>query len=224
MGTVTTAMTTSFKTEVPQAAHCFAAPAVPTGGVVTNGSFAITSLSSVAAILVGMAVTAAAGVAAGAVVASIDSATQITMSKAGTSTPGAQAITFTGDTFNVALIKPSPTGSYGAATTNYSDVTGNSDEASGTGYTAGGQALSANISPQNSGTTSFWSWSGNPSWTGASFSAIGCLIYNTTKRLGNTANRSVSTHDFGGTQTVASGTFTIVLPTNDASNAILRIT
>ena len=44
-------------------------------------------------------------------------------------------------TLKLALIKPSPTGSYGAATTNYSDITGNSDEATGTNYTAGGQNL-----------------------------------------------------------------------------------
>ena len=44
-------------------------------------------------------------------------------------------------TLKIALIKSSPTGSYGAATTNYSDVTGNSDEATGTNYSAGGQNL-----------------------------------------------------------------------------------
>jgi len=50
-------------------------------------------------------------------------------------------------TLKIALIKASPSGTYGAATTNYSDVTGNSDEASGTGYSAGGQNLdSASIS------------------------------------------------------------------------------
>ena len=45
------------------------------------------------------------------------------------------------DSLKLALIKASPSGTYGAATTNYSDVTGNSDEATGTGYTAGGQVL-----------------------------------------------------------------------------------
>ena len=57
-------------------------------------------------------------------------------------------------TLKLALIKPSPTGTYGAATTNYSDITGNSDEATGTNYTAGGQNLdSATITL--SGTTAF---------------------------------------------------------------------
>ena len=44
-------------------------------------------------------------------------------------------------TLKIALIKASPSGTYGAATTNYSDVTGNSDESSGTNYSAGGQNL-----------------------------------------------------------------------------------
>ena len=56
------------------------------------------------------------------------------------------------DSIKLALIKASPSGTYGAATTNYSDVTGNSDESSGTNYTAGGNVLdSATISV--SGTT-----------------------------------------------------------------------
>jgi hypothetical protein len=45
------------------------------------------------------------------------------------------------DALKLALIKASPAGTYNASTTNYSDVTGNSDEASGTGYSAGGQVL-----------------------------------------------------------------------------------
>jgi len=48
------------------------------------------------------------------------------------------------------------------------------------------------------------------------------MIYNSSQR-GETINRAVSTHDFGGTQTVSSGTFTAVMPTPDASNAILRL-
>lgn len=123
----------------------------------------------------------------------------------------------TGDAFKMALIKVGPAGTYGAASTNYSDITGNSDEVSGTGYTAGGTALT-NVTPSTSGTTAFWSFSPNPSWTSASFSTTACMIYNT-----SSSNRSVSTHDFGGTQTVTAGTLTIVMPTNDATDAILRI-
>lgn len=123
----------------------------------------------------------------------------------------------TGNTFNMALIKVTPTGTYGAASTNYSNITGNSDEVTGAGYTAGGLAM-ANVTPTTSGTTAFWSFSPNPSWTGASFATTAGMIYNT-----SSSNRSVSTHDFGGTQTVAGGTFTVVMPTANSSTAILRI-
>lgn len=123
----------------------------------------------------------------------------------------------TGNTFKMALIKVSPAGTYGAASTNYSNITSNSDEVSGTGYSAGGTALT-NVTPTTSGTTAYWTFSPNPSWTSATFSTTACMIYNSTN-----SNRSVSTHDFGGTQTVTAGTFTVVMPTADASNAILRI-
>lgn len=129
--------------------------------------------------------------------------------------------TTTGNVFKVALGKVGVAGTYGAATTNYSDLTGNSDEvSSGGGYTTGGFAWTAaqNTTPSSSGTTAFWSWSTNPSWTSASFSTTGCIIYNS-----SASNRAVYVGSFGGTQTVTSGTLTLVLPTNDASNAILRI-
>lgn len=127
----------------------------------------------------------------------------------------------TGHIYKVALIKPSPTGTYGAATTNYSDLTGNSDEvASGAGYTTGGFAFTAaqNVTPTSTGTTSFWQWSANPNWTSATFSCAGCLIYDS-----SASNRAAYVGSFGGTVTVTSGTLTLTMPTNDASNALLRI-
>lgn len=126
-----------------------------------------------------------------------------------------------GDVFKVALIIPSPAGTYGAATTNYSDLTGNSDEVpNGSGYTTGGFAFTAaqNITPASSGTTSFWEWSTNPNWTSATFSAAGCLIYNSSQ-----SNKAVYIGSFGGTVAVTSGTFTLVMPTNNNSSALLRI-
>ena len=130
-------------------------------------------------------------------------------------------VTTSGHVFKVALGKVSPTGTYGAATTNYSNLTGNSDEVSGTGYSAGGFAWTAaqNITPATSGTTAFWSWSVNPIWTSATFSTVGCIAYNT-----NDSNAAVYVGDFGGTQTVSAGTLTLVLPTNNNSSAILRLT
>lgn len=123
----------------------------------------------------------------------------------------------TGNSFKIALIKVGPAGTYGAASTNYSNITGNSDEVTGTGYSAGGVTLT-NVTPTTSGTTAYTTFSPNPSWTSATFSTTACMIYNSTN-----SNRSTSTHDFGGTQTVTAGTFTVVMPTADASNAILRI-
>ena len=121
-----------------------------------------------------------------------------------------------GNTFKLALIKVGPAGTYGAASTNYSDITGNSDEVSGTGYSAGGGTLT-NIEPTSSGTTAFTDFD-DFSWTGASFSTTAGMIYNS-----SASNAGCGVFDFGGTQTVTVGTFTAVFPTADASNAILRL-
>ena len=123
-----------------------------------------------------------------------------------------------GSTFKVALIKATPTGSYGAATTSYTDVTGNSDEVTGTGYTAGGETLT-NIDPTTSGTTAYIDFP-DVSWTGATFSADGCIVYNDSA----TGDPAVFVYDFGGTQVVASGTFTVEFPAAGATTAIVRIT
>ena len=122
----------------------------------------------------------------------------------------------TGDAFKIALIIPSPSGTYGAGTTNYSDLTGASDEVSGTGYSAGGFALT-NVTPSVSGSTAIVTFSANPSWATATFSAAGALIYNTSK-----SNKAVAVFSFSGTQTVTGATFTLTLPTADASNALIR--
>ena len=120
------------------------------------------------------------------------------------------------DTLKVALIKQSPTGTYGAATTNYSDITGNSDEATGTNYTAGGQTLdSATISL--SGSTAFVDFA-DEVFTNLTVSADGAIIYNASQ-----GNKAVAVFDFGGTVTSTSGDFTVVFPTADASNAVIRI-
>lgn len=126
----------------------------------------------------------------------------------------------TGNDFKVALGIPTPTGTYGAATTNYSNLTGNSDEVSGTGYSAGGYDITAanNTTPTSSGTTAYTTPGVNPSWTSSSFSARACIMYNATN-----GNRAVYVGDFGGTQTVSSGTFTIIMPTNNSSNALIRL-
>jgi hypothetical protein len=120
------------------------------------------------------------------------------------------------DSLKIALIKDSPTGTYGAATTNYSDVTGNSDEATGTNYTAGGQVLdSATITL--SGSTAFVDFA-DEVFTNLTISADGAIIYNASQ-----SNAAIAVFDFGGTVTATSGDFTVVFPTADASNAVIRI-
>lgn len=120
------------------------------------------------------------------------------------------------DVIKLALIKAAPSGTYNAATTNYSDVTGNSDEASGTGYTSGGQNLDgATISV--SGTTAIVDFS-DEVFADVTVAADGCIIYNSSK-----GNRAIAVIDFGGTVSATAGDLTIEFPTADASNAVIRI-
>ena len=119
-------------------------------------------------------------------------------------------------TLKLALIKDSPSGTYGAATTNYSDVTGNSDEASGTNYTAGGQNLDgATIS--TTGTTAIVDFT-DEVFSNVTTSADGCIIYNS-----SASNKAICVIDFGGTVSATAGDLTIEFPTADASNAVIRI-
>ena len=87
---------------------------------------------------------------------------------------------------------------------------------SGSNYTAGGNTLSVSTSPTSTGNVAFMSFA-NSSWTNANITANGALIYN------STANTAVAVLAFGGDKTATNGTFTIIFPTSDASNAIIRI-
>ena len=120
-------------------------------------------------------------------------------------------------TLKLALIKPSPTGSFGAATTNYSDLTANSDEASGTNYSAGGQNLdSATISL--SGTTALVDFA-DEVFSNLTITAAGALIYNS-----SASNKAIAVFSFGSNVASTAGDFTVIFPTADASNAVIRIT
>lgn len=121
------------------------------------------------------------------------------------------------DTLKLALIKASPTGTYGAATTNYSDVTGNSDEASGSGYSAGGGTLDS-PAISLSGTTAFVDFA-DEAFSNVTVSADGCIIYNSSQ-----SNKAIAVFDFGGTVSATSGTLTVQFPTADATNAVIRLT
>jgi hypothetical protein len=120
-----------------------------------------------------------------------------------------------GDTFKLALYTSSA--DLGAATTAY--TSSNEVPDSGT-YAAGGGTLT-NISPTTTGTTAFTDFD-DISFTSATITARGALIYNTTPAHTYT-NPSVVVLDFGGDKIATAGTFTIQFPAADASNAIIRI-
>jgi len=116
----------------------------------------------------------------------------------------------TGDTFKIALYTSSA--SLDASTTAYSAT----NEVSGTGYTAGGNTLT-NVTPTSSGTTAFTDFA-DTTWSTATITANGALIYNSSK-----SDKAVAVLAFGGDKTSTAGDFTIVFPTADASNAIIRL-
>jgi len=114
------------------------------------------------------------------------------------------------DTIYIALYPSSATLS--AATTAYSTT----NEVSGTGYTAGGNALTGAVISAD-GTTAIVDFD-NTTWASSTITARGALIYNSSK-----ANRAIAVLDFGSDKTSTDGDFTIQFPAADASNAILRI-
>ena len=118
-----------------------------------------------------------------------------------------------GNTFKIALYTSSA--SLGAATTAYS-ATNEISNTSGSAYSAGGATLTS-VTPTTSGTTAICDFA-DVSYTSASFTANGALIYNDTQ-----SDKAVAVIAFGSDKTVTSGTFTIQFPTADATNAIIRI-
>ena len=126
----------------------------------------------------------------------------------------------TSQTFKVALYTSSAT--LGAATTAYATT----NEVSGTGYTAGGQAIIVSTAPTDggSGTTAYLSFkqsgaaADTVTWTDATITARGALIY----KVGGT-NPAVAVLDFGADKTSTAGDFQVQFPTADATNAIVRI-
>ena len=123
------------------------------------------------------------------------------------------------DTIKIALIKDSPSGTYGAATTNYSDVTGNSDEASGTGYSAGGQTLDTPAISIPSGSTTAIVDFADEVFSNLTITAAGALLYNS-----SASNKAIAVFSFGSNVASTAGDFTVIFPTADASNAVIRIT
>jgi hypothetical protein len=122
----------------------------------------------------------------------------------------------TPNTYKIALY--TATSDIGPDTTVYTT----SNEVVGTGYVAGGNTLVISTSPTSGNNaqsvpTAFISFS-NSSWTGATFTARGALIYNSTQ-----GNKSVAVLDFGADKTVTDDTFQVIFPTASATSAIVRI-
>jgi hypothetical protein len=120
--------------------------------------------------------------------------------------------TGTGDTFKLALYDNSA--SFTAATTAY---TVTNEVANSGSYAAGGGTLT-NVTPTSTGTTAFTDFA-DLSFTSATITAFGALIYNDTAA----GDPAVCVLDFGGAKTSTSGTFTIIFPTDDSTSAIIRI-
>ena len=118
-----------------------------------------------------------------------------------------------GNAFKLALYTSSA--SLGAGTTAYA-TTNEISNTSGSAYTAGGKVI-VSVTPALDGSTACCDFA-DISFTSASFTANGCLIYNDTQ-----ADKAVCVVAFGSDKTVSSGTFTIQFPAADASNAIVRI-
>ncbi len=128
------------------------------------------------------------------------------------------------DVFKIALIKVGATGTYGASVTNAgtpgsgSPTTANlgTDEVTGTGYTSGGATL-ASLSATLQTATGCLDWA-NATWPTSTISAIGAIIYNSSK-----SNKVVGCFDFGGTITSTAGTFTATMPTVGAGTSLIRM-
>lgn len=114
------------------------------------------------------------------------------------------------DTIKLALYTSAAT--LDASTTVYTT----SNEVVGTGYTAGGNTLTG-ATVSLTGTTAFADFA-DTSWVTATITARGALIYNASK-----ANKAIAVLDFGSDKISTAGTFTVQFPTNDATNAIVRI-
>lgn len=120
------------------------------------------------------------------------------------------------DTIKIALIKNSEAGTYGAATTNYSNVTGNTDEVVGTGYSTGGNTLTSPVISLD-GSVAIVDFA-DTVWANATISSSGALIYNASK-----SNKAIALISFGGTVTSTAGDFTIQFPAAAAATAIVQL-
>ena len=123
-------------------------------------------------------------------------------------------------TIKMALIKPSMSGTYNDETTNYTNVTDNSDEASGTNYSAGGQQLdSVTVTTSQTGNRAFVDIA-DEVFSNVTCSARGCIIYNS-----SASNKAIAVFDFGSTISATAGDLTVTMPATGTNGdaAVIRI-
>ena len=125
---------------------------------------------------------------------------------------GAQNLGTSGNTLKIALYTSSA--SLGATSASYSAT----NEVSGTGYTAGGVALSSQAVAYDSTNQVAYFDAADPSWSSATITARGALIYNNTK-----SNASIAVLDFGSDYSSSNGTFQVQLPSAAYNTALIRI-
>jgi hypothetical protein len=223
VGSITTATVNSFKQQLLQGGHCFQATLAQTGNTITTNNL-INNCTSTSNLMVGMLVSST-HTPSNTFIAYFVNSTAFVMSNNATGS-AQETITVSGDVFKMALIKSTPTGTYDRLITTYTQLTGNTDEVSGAGYAAGGFTLT-NINPSiPDSNTAITSFTTNPSWTTATISANGAMLYNGTAiaRFGNgSSNNTIANYDFGATQSVTGGTFTVTIPTANGTAAILRV-
>jgi hypothetical protein len=114
------------------------------------------------------------------------------------------------DVLKIALFTDAAT--LGASTTAYST----SNEVVGTGYTAGGETISG-VTVTLDGSVAIVDFA-DVTWTAASFTARGALIYNSSK-----SNKAIAVFDFGSNRTASDGDFVVVVPAAAAATAVIRL-
>jgi hypothetical protein len=211
---ITTAMAGSFKKELMKGKHCFTTTGFTTTAT-SASSVNYTSVGSVVDIIPGMTFTGT-NVGASSVVTAIVSSSAFTSSVAASGSISGGTLTFTNPqnaSFKLALF--TSTATMDGTTATYTTT----NEASGTNYSAGGNALTFSASMPSLTSTTAWMDFADLVFSNVTITARGCQIYNSYAAL----NLSVSTHDFGTDKTATAGDFTVIFPAADSTNAILRL-
>jgi len=216
----TQAICNSFKTQILQGVHNFSAiSATATVVGAGTGVYTVTLTGGANNGLTGQVVVCAGfgtGANNGTYLITASDATHITTTNGASANSGGMGTCTIGDTFKLALYTSTWTGS--KTTTNYDST--NEVGASGS-YSAGGGTLTSST-PVLSTDTAVCDFA-DISFTSATITARGALIYNSSKVCNAAGGAAVCVLDFGSDKTSTAGTFTITFPTPDASNAIVRI-